>query len=635
MAMAQSQSANSLQRSNDFAQLQKEYRLMEMNRKVRFLCHSAEHSREGRMRCPLLRGCLCAACFHCEPARAHTVLRAAVSPPSLLSPPCALASSLDALQAFAEESHQVLRKQQGNLEKLRADNEALKTEMAMEMRASGRPANLAQQRKETLKLRDEIERYNDFIAQEKRTMQVTSEQVALMKQKILHTRKNMGGVNAARENQAMIQKQIRILENRLDKALVKFNEALAHNKKLRDQIDDLRRERVVFDSIYRKLDKELHDRKKMMANIIELSNLSYESRDNFQMEIAAIEQANRKEQEDFEEQMSTLDALLDKELRLEAAAMSKSAAAAKSTGGAKTEETLGDMDAEDEDRLKKKVNTGAWGIAKDKADVQVSMERVQNFEEAFHKIQAATGITDIEDLVRTFIKNEDQNFSLFNYVNEQTNEIEKLEEQIQQLKEEEQKYAQESGDDVHQHKQILRELEMKLQSTENMVEKYESRCQDTQKTIESLKKGIQSMFTKVECDTESMLSDSTVTEANILQYLGLIEQRCNDILQQYAAIQQKERARQATSGEEEGEGPGATVGTQAVLNVLGAGPTTPMGQDLIHVNPPKLEDYSSEDASDDDDDEARPLTRDELKAKTLNRMYRKGNRASATKKGKK
>ena len=39
--------------------------------------------------------------------------------------------------------------------------------------------------------------------------------------------------------------------------------------------------------------------------------------------------------------------------------------------------------------------------------------------------------------VRTFIKNEEQNFSLFNYVNEQTNEIEKLEEQIQQLREEE------------------------------------------------------------------------------------------------------------------------------------------------------------------------------------------------------
>ena len=70
----------------------------------------------------------------------------------------------------------------------------------------------------------------------------------------------MGGVNAARENQLMVQKQIRILENRLDKALVKFNEALAHNKNLREEIDNLRRERVVFDNIYRKLEKELHEK---------------------------------------------------------------------------------------------------------------------------------------------------------------------------------------------------------------------------------------------------------------------------------------------------------------------------------------------------------------------------------------
>ena len=48
-----------------------------------------------------------------------------------------------------------------------------------------------------------------------------------------------------------------------------------------------------------------------------------------------------------------------------------------------------------------------------------SVERIQNFEEAYNKIKSATGITDIEELVRTFIKNEDHNFSLFNYVNEQ------------------------------------------------------------------------------------------------------------------------------------------------------------------------------------------------------------------------
>ena len=180
-----------------------------------------------------------------------------------------------------------------------------------------------------------------------------------------------GGVNAARDNQAMIQKQIRILENRLDKALVKFNEALAHNKKLRETIDDLRRERVVFDNIYRKLERELHEKKKQMANIIELSNLSYEQRDNSQMEIAAIEQANRKEQEDFEEQMATLDGLLENELQLESQQGGAHGKSSPNKG-----EYSGDMAIEDEAQLKKKVNKGAWGVAKDKADVQVSMQRV-------------------------------------------------------------------------------------------------------------------------------------------------------------------------------------------------------------------------------------------------------------------
>jgi hypothetical protein len=32
---------------------------------------------------------------------------------------------------------------------------------------------------------------------------------------------------------------------------VKYNEALAHNKQLRQTIDNLRRERLVFDQIYK------------------------------------------------------------------------------------------------------------------------------------------------------------------------------------------------------------------------------------------------------------------------------------------------------------------------------------------------------------------------------------------------
>lgn len=125
-------------------------------------------------------------------------------------------------------------------------------------------------------------------------------------------------MNATKDTGAQIEKQKKILENRLEKAIVRFNESVGQNKALREEIDNLRRERVVFDNvrhnprtspllrprstgntlpalppecpslsvsllefpqIYRKIEKELQDKKREMANVIELSNISYEARD--------------------------------------------------------------------------------------------------------------------------------------------------------------------------------------------------------------------------------------------------------------------------------------------------------------------------------------------------------------------
>jgi len=74
----------------------------------------------------------------------------------------------------------------------------------------------------------------------------------------------------------------------LDKALVKFNEALAHNKNLRETIDNLRRERVVFDGIYRKLERELAEKKNRMAQIIGAADQAYASRDQVRRELNFI-----------------------------------------------------------------------------------------------------------------------------------------------------------------------------------------------------------------------------------------------------------------------------------------------------------------------------------------------------------
>lgn len=199
----------------------------------------------------------------------------------------------------------------------------------------------------------------------------------------------------------------------MDNALVKFNEALAKNKELRQEIDNLRRERLVFDQIYRKLEKELQEKKQEMANVIEVSNIAYEARDQAQNEIAALRSQADKEQSKFEVELKDLNQVIDHERKVHEAHRKQSLMKATAH-------------LEEISSMKKRAQKSGANTIK----VGKSASKVQTFEEAFQKIQEATAITDIDDLVTSFIVAEDQNFSLYNYLNDLNRESEKLEEQV-------------------------------------------------------------------------------------------------------------------------------------------------------------------------------------------------------------
>merc|ERR1712057_96010 len=125
-----------------------------------------------------------------------------------------------------------------------------------------------------------------------------------------------GGIEAESLNNMAIAKQIRILEDRLNAGLQKFNIAIAANKKLRDDIDTLRRERAVFDDIYKKLENELQQKKKEMANIIEQANAAYEARDSAQAQMAALKQQADKEHAEFEKEWRELGKLIENDKKM-------------------------------------------------------------------------------------------------------------------------------------------------------------------------------------------------------------------------------------------------------------------------------------------------------------------------------
>jgi len=269
---------------------------------------------------------------------------------------------------------------------------------------------------------------------------------------------------------------------------------------------------------------------------------------------------------------------------------------------------------EEEMGMKKKLIKGTWAIARDKASMHVQAEKVQTYEEAFARIMDATNIHSIDELVDTFINAEDKNFTLFNFVNELTSEIEKLEEQIQDIKAEVEKYRGQDMNSDHQRKKILKDLEEKLGRTETKAEQYDAKFAHSTKILGSLKDGIHSIFSNIGCNmtgVSEVLGTGGVTEGNIMTYLGLIEQRANEMLAVHNQILKQREGEESRTA-------------------VAPGPQSAAGATHINILPPTTGDEYEEEEESDDEEETRPLTREELKARAQKQMTKK--EASAKKK---
>lgn len=360
----------------------------------------------------------------------------------------------------------------------------------------------------------------DRIAKETTGLKKVEDEIRSIQGKLFIQREKSGGINASRDNANALNKQMRILENRLDKANQKFNEAIAQNKVLREEIDNLRRERQIFDKIYQKLEKELQNKRKEMAKKIEEANSAYEQRDKAQEELQKIKGQSKKEQEEFEQEWKNLNKLIEQDKKMKDFLKFKMQE--------KEQADNIDVPRHEDDNFKKK----------NKVDPQViNAERVKSYEEAFNKIQSATGIQDIDELVDTFIKAEDKNFTLFKFVNELSNDIETLEKQIQDLQTEIEKCKQqEEPGFIAATKQVIDE---KIEKYINKTDRCNKEFEEKQLYLNSIRDEVNKFFYNIDCHkhmAHEFLSE-TLADSNIGQILTLIEQRCEEIYRGYMLMQ--------------------------------------------------------------------------------------------------
>jgi hypothetical protein len=148
------------------------------------------------------------------------------------------------------------------------------------------------------------------------------------------------------------------------------------------------------------------------------------------------------------------------------------------------------------------------------------------------------------------------------------------------------------------------------------TETQERKYADATAVVATLKEGVEGIFAKLGCDKSEndLLSElEGVTETNIMEYLGMIEQRTNDILYMFAQSQSLATGKAAAPG--------------AAVAVLGQGPQKPTGSAVVKVEPPSTLKAEVEESSDeseaDEDKDYRFLSRDELTAKAMKSIGRK------------
>ena len=439
------------------------------------------------------------------------------------------------------------------------------------------------------------------IDQEKLKSQELDKKISEYQEILLQLRKNMGGVNSGVEKQKKISKEIKNLENRLDKAMQKYNQTISHNKQLRLEIDKLRKDKNIYEATYKKLQEDLNNKRTEMAEAIASAEQAYKNREKALQTLEELKKDNEREQEQYEKEWTELLSQIEQEKKRKEFIQMKEKEKL-------LENSLTDIDPEDE----KKIRNLTKLSEAEKISTNESVQLVKSYEEALAKIKAETGVETLQDLVDAFLGYEEKNTALLNFVNELTAEIEQLEKQIEEIKAEIARYKQMGALTDTSKKRMLQKMEEKLASMEFKNTINEQRQKESMKTIGFIKEQLKNFIQALDPDEPLLkeIDEEALTEANMMHYLAEVELKVNKIIQSYALIQAQKLQVEAIIKDDTSL---HRANIAALNNVMALGSQNSSNNAPVTISLPAMQD-EDEEPGDGEDDEA-PLTVDELRSR--------------------
>jgi chromosome segregation ATPase len=467
---------------------------------------------------------------------------------------------------FDKESEAVILEYKSHVEDLRKHNDTLKEELDAEARL-GNLNNMSAASK-IARLQEMGTVYAKKIEIETRRLKDLEREIEVAQANVQKRRAELLDVEGNVDSDS-IGKTIRRLEHRLEKVLNENNEAMAKNRQYKEEINTLRRERVIFDKIYNQLEIELKAKETELKSVIEQSEKVKQERIKAQDQIDSLKQVVTNEQKKIEEEYRNFFGSLEHEsfdakrrvdtkihedtskIRLtDESKILTMGKGTNNTGHTLPMTLIGQGHESPQDAVSPAHGAKTFGkmrtVKDETAKVEKYKQDVDEYEKIFEMLRARTGMKDIDQIIELFQKYEEENQSLFQLANELSDDKEGLEKEINDLNKEIHFYKPDTqgavGDPVR-NKQLF-ELNRKIQEQEKRQEGSKQKLEDLHKTVDTIRFAIPIIIQKIGCqdnpEIKQIIEADDINEGNMLQCLGFIEKKADEILQMYELCHNKE-----------------------------------------------------------------------------------------------
>ncbi|XP_075881494.1 coiled-coil domain-containing protein 114 isoform X3 [Nelusetta ayraudi] len=365
----------------------------------------------------------------------------------------------------------------------------------------------------------------DEMKKEKQAKMELEKEIMNMQQKMTDLKRDAASSITSVGSEEKPAHTFRTLEYKLDRQFICFNELMTKKSQVRKELHTLQIERVRFQRLKTRLEKELEDSRKEIDKFLLRSISAHDARVEAQTKMMMIKERADKDIFMYNIEIKELERIIAHECRL------------KEYMTTKCNERSGQDDTQD---------TGPSQLSqlKDQRMVDLGEESLENLEEVFQRIHTMKGEDNLDILVTRFIQEEDRNFAHYNFVNEQNNEAQALKDRISQMDAEIEQFKEESSQQEKNNNSRLGDIDKQQKQTESWAEDYERQTSVISKILDDVRAAISSTLKTTQCDysalEDALGSSAGITESNVMSYMSLVELKTIELLAIRAYLESKD-----------------------------------------------------------------------------------------------